>query len=103
MFIENSHVQFLESAGARAVPLDFRMEGQKMRNTLAKLDGVYIPGDSKLLVDNHRDHLYYIQAVQKILQWAQEHNEKEGHHFPVMGVGYGCFALIKSQLFDDKF
>ena len=40
-------------------------------------------------------------SIRKMLQWAQRHNEKESQHFPVLGVGYGNLALIKSQLNDE--
>lgn len=31
-----------------------------------------------------------------MLKWAQTHNEAEASHFPILGVGYGMQALIKS-------
>ena len=55
---------------------------------------MYIPGNSKTLV-SHGDYPY-TKAVQRILDWAQTHNEVEDQHFPIMGVGYGMLSMIKS-------
>lgn len=52
MFIEASHVQFLESAGARVVPIDFTMKGEQLNRVLRNLNGVYIPGDQQILVQD---------------------------------------------------
>jgi hypothetical protein len=43
----------------------------------------------------------FTKTVQKIIQWAQLHNEDENSHFPIMGVGYGFLSLMKSQMDDD--
>ena len=40
-------------------------------------------------------------AVRAILQWSQKHNEEEGKHFPIMGIGYGMLAMLKSQMKHD--
>jgi hypothetical protein len=37
-------------------------------------------------------------TVRRILEWAQTHNEEQDKHFPVMGVGYGCLAMMRSQM-----
>lgn len=41
--------------------------------------------------------------MQRILGWAQSHNEKTEKHFPILGVGYGMQAMIKSQSPDDTY
>jgi len=72
-FIENSHVKFLESAGARVVPVDYTLNEEKMNEQLSKINGLYIPGDSKSLVT--RENFQYTKQVQRILKWSQIHNE----------------------------
>ena len=67
-FIEASAVKFLESAGARVVPVNFNQDEEKMKNQLKQLNGLYIPGNSQTLV-SHGDYPY-TKAVQKILRWS---------------------------------
>ena len=63
------------------------------------MNGLYIPGNSKTLVA-HGD-FPFTKTVQKILRWAQNHNEQHDQHFPIMGVGYGMLSMIKSQMYED--
>ena len=56
-FIEASVVKFLESAGARVVPVDFNQDEEKLKNQLRQLNGLYIPGNSETLVA-HGDYPY---------------------------------------------
>ena len=65
-YIDASHVEFLETGGARVVPIDWRLNAQRMNKALDNLNGVYIPGDSSEVIDNK----YYIGAVDKILQYS---------------------------------
>ena len=45
-FIPNSHVKFLESAGARIVPVEYTLSQSKLHEMLEQVNGIYIPGDS---------------------------------------------------------
>lgn len=45
-FIPASHVKFLESGGARIVPVDYDVPQNKLYKLLDQLNGLYIPGDS---------------------------------------------------------
>lgn len=98
-FIENSHIKFLESAGARVVPIDHTMNDEDLEKMLSQLNGLYIPGDSKTLVTDSQ--WGYTKMVRRILRWAQRHNEVESQHFPILAVGYGALAMIRSQMKDE--
>ena len=98
-FIESSHIKYLESAGARVIPIDFNMKEDEMNRLLGQINGLYIPGDSESLVTD--GNWGFTKAVRRILRWAQKHNEKESHHFPVLGVGYGALAMLRSQMKDE--
>jgi len=37
----------LQAAGARVVPIDFRLPKRQLIKELGQLNGVYIPGDTK--------------------------------------------------------
>ena len=97
-FVEHSHVKLLEAAGARVVPIDFTRDIQELEYMLSSINGLYIPGDSKSLIQGERGD--WVLSIRKILKWAQLHNEKESQHFPILGVGYGFLGLMKSQLDD---
>lgn len=83
------------------MPIDYTQDEDRMNMELSKINGLYIPGDSKSLVTSG-NNFGYTKAVQKILKWSQLHNEKEANHFPILGVGYGFLSMLKSQIFDDK-
>ena len=45
-YVPVAHVQFLEQAGIRVVPIDYRLSLEERRDLLDQLNGVYLPGDS---------------------------------------------------------
>jgi hypothetical protein len=90
----------LESGGARVVPVDFELNDEQLSDLLGSLNGLYIPGDSKSLVQ--KGNYKFTEMVRRILKWSQKHNEKEAQHFPILGVGYGSLAMLKSQMTDHK-
>ena len=49
-YVPKAHVQFLEQAGVRVVPIDYRLDLEDRRALLDKLNGVYLPGDSHNVV-----------------------------------------------------
>lgn len=98
-FIEATHVKYLEQAGARVVPIDYTLPEEAVNKQLSQINGLYIPGDSKSLISH--GNLEYTKAIQRMLKWAQLHNRAESQHFPVLGVGYGALALMKSQMMSD--
>jgi hypothetical protein len=44
-YITTATVKFLEAAGARVVPLNYRLRNMQLTKQLKQLNGVYIPGD----------------------------------------------------------
>lgn len=65
-YIPASHVKYLESAGARIVPVEHTISTFKMKKTLEQLNGIYIPGDSyEALLDKE-----YMSAVKEIIGWT---------------------------------
>ena len=67
---------------------------------MKEINGLYIPGDSKTLVQHV--NLDFTNAVETVLLWAQLHNEQSNSHFPIMGVGYGFLSMIRSQMVYPK-
>jgi len=59
-------VQFLESAGARVIAIDYRLNDNELKKILGQVNGVYIPGDAiETLYDDE-----YSWTVGKVLKFA---------------------------------
>lgn len=93
-----SHVKFLEAAGARTVPVNYRKGKDALIKQLQQLNGLYIPGDTYINLDNPK----YMDTVRIILEWAQEANKLSTVHFPILGVSYGYLALVKAGAYRDS-
>ncbi len=85
-----SHVKYLQSGGARIVPISYKLDKNGFNNILSQINGIYIPGDHPDILKNER----YIAAVKTILLWAQDHNAHPEQHFPVVATSYGYLALL---------
>lgn len=98
-YFESSHAEFLQAAGARTVAIDYRLSTDAINEELANLNGVYIPGDAKINLEDPN----FMHAVSSIIYWAGTHNDKpeEDKHFPVVGVSYGYLAMLQSQDLTD--
>lgn len=65
-------MQYLESAGARVIAIDYRTPNAELKKILNQINGVYIPGDHiSTFVDDE-----YSYAVGQVLKFAQSHNSK---------------------------
>jgi len=60
-----THVKYLESAGARVVPIDYTRPIEELNYMLESLNGLYIPGDSKSLISEGNKE--YTMSVRKML------------------------------------
>lgn len=99
-FITTAHVSFLENAGARVVPVNYRLSYYKLMDLLKQINGIYIPGDSDLILSNVK----YMSTLNTIYQWAQDQNVQSTNHFPVMAVSWGYIAMITPYLYEpDKY
>ena len=97
-FVESSNIEFLQAAGARVIHLDYRMSQKELKKELEQLNGVYIPGDTKVAYLDGE----FINTVGNILNWAEKHNNHESQHFPVVGVSWGMMSMLKSQMRDTS-
>lgn len=59
-YVPKAHVQYLEQAGLRVVPIDYRLSAEERHALYDQLNGVYIPGDSHLTI---KDELYKVAFV----------------------------------------
>lgn len=100
-FFESSNAEWLQAAGARTVSLDYRMDKKSLQKELQNLNGILIPGDTKLNIQDPN----FMASVGAVMEWAGDHNnEIEEHmHFPVVGISYGYLAMLHSQDLNDGF
>jgi gamma-glutamyl hydrolase len=80
-YIIDSYVQFLESAGARVVPLIYDGVLEEELAKLDKLNRVLLPG-------GNADGADYCSFVSAILEKAKDMNDK-GIYFPVWAICLG--------------
>ena len=67
---------------------------------LRQINGVYIPGDSELVLSNVK----FLSTVSNIFQWAMTLNERTDDHFPILAVSYGYLAMIQPYILNaDKY
>ena len=92
-FFETSHADFLQAAGARIVPIDYKLNERALNKELSSINGVYIPGDIRAGYEDSQ----YLTQVGRILEWAGEHNLVEDKHFPVVGVSWGMLSILRTQ------
>lgn len=90
-YFESSHADYLHSAGARTVHIDYRTPMRELEKELAQINGLYIPGDGRTtLLDKE-----YMQTVSHLLSWAQGHNTEKSSHFPVVATSYGYLNMLR--------
>ena len=51
-YVPRPHVQFLEQAGVRVVPIDYRLSRDELIDLFEQINGLYLPGDSQTAVTN---------------------------------------------------
>lgn len=91
-FIMNSHIKYLQQGGARIVPISYRLNADQLNRILTQVNGIYIPGDTPIVLENER----YLNKVRAILQWAQDKNTDD--HFPLVAISYGYLALMMAGI-----
>jgi hypothetical protein len=67
-YVPKTHVQFLEQAGIRVVPVDYHLNSEERLALFEKINGVYVPGDSHL---NAKDEEYKA-AFMHVLDYTTE-------------------------------
>jgi len=88
-YIAASYVKWVESAGARAVPLFYsKWSTSTMEDMLKNLNGVVLPGGGQSFSGK------YLAQLNTIFHFAKKANDN-GVHFPLWGTCLGvCFILL---------
>ena len=95
-YVPRAHVQFLEQAGVRVVPVDFNLPKDELIELLEQVNGVYLPGDSHQGIINEQYKDTFIDVMMFAEAQALEHKS----HFPVflMGNSLNTYVTSKSRL-----
>ena len=100
--LPSTYTNFLESAGARTVPVSFKWSKEKIYETLDKVNGVLFTGGDieQYNVETGEFHPYYI-ASRDILSYVLKKNKK-GDYFPLFGIWQG-FQFLHMAISNDPF
>jgi gamma-glutamyl-gamma-aminobutyrate hydrolase PuuD len=82
-YIPKAHVQFLEQAGIRVVPISYTDSKENITSILDQVNGVYMPGDSHKSIMNP----IYHKAFTSILDYVIDHNKNKNDYFPMFMMG----------------
>lgn len=96
-FVPASYVKWIESGGARVVPIWLGQNRDYYVGLMSKINGVLLPGGSV----SRNEKGGYAEAARFILEIAAEFNFNRDF-FPVFGVGLGMdFMLYQTNNFVD--
>ena len=87
-YIPDSYVKWIESSGARVVPIPFNWTEKKIRNALDQVNGVLFPGGDVDRTKND-DFKEYIDTFKYIFNYA-----KRRKHFPLWATCLGFEFLV---------
>ena len=92
-YVPKAHVQFLEQAGVRVVPIDYRLPLEERRELLNQLNGVYLPGDSHNTITDED----YKSAFVQTLAYVENATFEEKEHFPMFLMGNSLQTLVRAR------
>jgi hypothetical protein len=84
----------LESAGARVVPVAFNLKDADLDQLLSSINGLYIPGDHKDIVEDKS----YAKHLDRVLKKVEKYNEENEWTMPVFGVKYGFLNMMYREV-----
>ena len=103
-YIATSYIKFIESAGARAVPIPYDLPKEQLKYLFESINGLIFPGGSALLTNgdfqsNELSFSNMTLAGQYLIELALEAN-KNGDYFPVWGTCLG-YELLMMAISND--
>ncbi|XP_041474547.1 gamma-glutamyl hydrolase A-like [Lytechinus variegatus] len=97
-YIAASYIKYLESAGARVVPVLVNQTDEYYNNIFKSLNGILFPGGGSDIVDV--SHIGYSGAAHILYHKALEAN-KQGDFFPLWGICLGFEELMVQTAGED--
>lgn len=94
--LHGSAVSFVESGGARVVPIPWDVDDDQLKALLQSVNAVVITGAATQLYTKNifgvRKTTDYANRLEEILSYAIQYNQA-GKYYPVLGVNVGVAAL----------
>lgn len=88
-----AHVQFLEQAGVRVVPVDYRLSTEERFELYSQLNGVYMPGDSHQTITDEQYKLAFVDT----LHFQETQVFDEASHWPLFLMGNSMQTLVRAR------
>ena len=100
--LPSTYTNFLESAGARVIPISFKWSQKEIYQALDRVNGVIFSGGDIEQYDRelHTYHQYYL-ATKTILDYVLQKNE-QGDYFPLFAICQG-FQSIHMAVSGDPY
>lgn len=92
-YVPKAHVQFLEQAGIRVVPVDYRLPAEERFEMYDQLNGLYITGDSQMAVTDQ----VFKDAFASTLWYLEDATFEKKDHFPVFMMGNSLQTLTRAR------
>ncbi|XP_058795648.1 uncharacterized protein LOC131666769 [Phymastichus coffea] len=98
-YIAASYVKFVESAGAKVIPIWIDQETSYYEKILSKINGVLFPGGSLWFNDTNG----YVDAGDIIYKIAKRYNDN-GDYFPIWGtcLGLELWTFLEANRYDHR-
>ena len=101
-YIASSYVKFVESSGARVVPIPYDLSYEELKEIFQSINGLLFPGGSASLWKNESTRLEMSEFTKKgqyLVNLAIEAN-LNGNYFPIWGTCLG-YELILISITND--
>ncbi|KAK5579238.1 hypothetical protein RB653_008918 [Dictyostelium firmibasis] len=91
-YLMASYVKYIESAGARVIPIIYNQDNESLKNIFKQINGILLPGGD---VDFEKETLY-VKTLGMIWDYVLEVN-KNGDYFPLWGTCLGLEEIVSLQ------
>ncbi|CAI2371311.1 unnamed protein product [Moneuplotes crassus] len=95
-YIMASYVKFVESAGARAVPIVWRDSDEDILDLVQNLNGALFPGGSTALRNEDGSLTEHSRKIELVLNKVKELND-QGVYFPILSICMGFQEIVQSE------
>ncbi|EFC47222.1 predicted protein, partial [Naegleria gruberi] len=92
-YIAASYVKYVESGGARVVPIPYNLPESQLRTLFESLNGVVFPGGGTDLTNNDGSWTPYLKTLGLFVKWSMESYDKNQDSFPIWGTCLGMQSL----------
>lgn len=94
-YLAQSYVKWIESTGARVIPIQFDLPLPVIISLLNQINGLLLPGGN--IGGDDKKQLFYMSRVQFIVNFITRQN-LIGNYFPIYGICLGYQLLIMAVL-----